>query len=1709
MQMSFSTNNRYPWIKKYFRNMGTGCIGIAVLLIVIIWTAAFYQVKAEYKSELAAVTSEHDNLSIAIEERIRGMLQLSDSVLVLTKQIHEKSLNSDQDFNSVTYILKNAHYIKQLTLVNESGEIVFKGFAEKQGVENVKESDYFLAHRLQDTGILYIGKPLYNSEEQKWLIPISRRVNKPDGSFTGIVAAQLDLSSIFDLLHKTNNTNDHLFALIGLDGITRIRWYNHDISAGQNFSLLLSKYIAHSSKDSFISKSSVDGIERIRNYRTMDDYPLIIICGVDESNAMAGFYERRNNMYGLVLFLSILAAVASFLLFHLGRKRQSADYMLRRNALQYQHLALHSRDIILVQNTEGRLIFISPAVQSILGYDEETLLKKIPYDLVYPDDHASVRSVYKRLAGGENSVTFEFRVSTEKGIPIWLESHTTRLDDEEQRLIGYQSVLRDISRPKKAEEQVLDISNHDSLTGIYNHRYFEIAMEEFDKDQDNPVAVIVIDIIGLKLINESYGHEQGDQILVEVANVLKASVYPGDILARTGGHDFSLLLKDARPKRVEDVIVKIRRQIDSINLAQIQSGITIALSIGYSLSQEATDQLDSMSIHELVNKAKLNMQQEQARSGQMAMSAIVETLKRTLAARDCTTQDHADRMHIFIEKMATELGFDDTRIKNILFFGELHDIGKVGIPDRILQKPGPLTDEEGIEMRRHSEIGYRIALAAPELAPIAEWILKHHEWWDGTGYPLGLRGTDIPLECCIISIVDAYDAMVNDRPYRNALSQEEAIAELRRFAGRQFDPSLTDLFIDILEEDTLPQPQSVSHCDSCSIRKLSLVRQFETMRKCIADLHGDWQENNSVLDGFFQEEALDKEVDPARAEELTRLFARKVLDSMPNPAFIKDKQGYFVYCNSSFYQSFGISQDEVIGRRRTDIITKEETKRSAEQELELLDGLPGLVKELEIQMGSGEDISLLFKKTVIRDSQSQAIAIIGVMTDSSMHQYINKTLQRYHLILNRSRDVILLIRPEDGKIVESNLMASELYGYSRSELRTMTIYDLRETGKAQFISEQMNKASGKGIQFTAMHRCKDGTVIPVLVHSGGEEIDGKPVVVSIIRDIRDWVKVSDDLKRHNEYLTILHDTTLSLINHLDLQELLVEIIKRAADLFKTPHAYLYLVDENEEQIEMKVGIGICEAHIGVKQMPGKGVAGMAWQTGQPFCVEQYKTWDQRIDLPGLEKLSAVIGVPLKLKGKIIGVFGILGSDSSQQFTPKDIQLAKGFGELASLAINNASLYDTIQLELAERKKLKEAVTQSPSAVIITNSEGIIEYVNPKFCKITGYDVQEAIGQNPRLLKSEECGSDTYKELWKTIKSGHEWNGEIRNKRKSGEFYWARATIGPIRDLEGNITHFLGIQEDVTHRKQMEEELLRNNSALAEALDVLKNTQSSLIQQEKFAGIGQLAAGVAHEINNPLGFVLSNFETLQKYTGRLSDMVKVFKELHQRVLEEKIPSLQEKAAQVSALEKQKKLNYILEDLEPIFSETADGLIRVGNIVKALRLFSRVDQQDNFEEYNLTEGIRNSLTVARNEIKYVADVQENFADIPNVKAMSGQVNQVLLNILINAAHAIKGKGLESRGLITISTYADERFIYCSINDSGTGIPEEIRKNIFDPFFTTKPVGQGTGLGLSISYDIIVNKHQGEILLESELGKGSTFIIKLPMDQQAVRLVDEGIL
>ena len=315
-------------------------------------------------------------------------------------------------------------------------------------------------------------------------------------------------------------------------------------------------------------------------------------------------------------------------------------------------------------------------------------------------------------------------------------------------------------------------------------------------------------------------------------------------------------------------------------------------------------------------------------------------------------------------------------------------------------------------------------------------------------------------------------------------------------------------------------------------------------------------------------------------------------------------------------------------------------------------------------------------------------------------------------------------------------------------------------------------------------------------------------------------------------------------------------------------------------------------------------------------------------------------------------------------------------------------------------------------------------------------------------------------------------------------------LGELEALVANRTSQLEqamqrLEEDIRKREAAEAELLRRNNELTELNARLSMAQAQLMQSEKLASIGQLAAGVAHEINNPIGYVFSNFETLGTYIGRMLTMFE-----HYQQAETSIGNPEVLAA-LRALRATVDLDFLIEDIPVLMAESREGISRVRKIVQDLKDFSRVDANQEWQWANLHAGIDSTLNIVSNEVKYKADVIKEYGDIPDIECQPSHINQVIMNIVINGAHAITGE----RGRITIRTGCDAVNAWIEIADTGTGIPKEILSRIFDPFFTTKPIGSGTGLGLSLSYGII-QKHSGQIDVRSTPGSGTTFRITLPI-------------
>lgn len=294
-------------------------------------------------------------------------------------------------------------------------------------------------------------------------------------------------------------------------------------------------------------------------------------------------------------------------------------------------------------------------------------------------------------------------------------------------------------------------------------------------------------------------------------------------------------------------------------------------------------------------------------------------------------------------------------------------------------------------------------------------------------------------------------------------------------------------------------------------------------------------------------------------------------------------------------------------------------------------------------------------------------------------------------------------------------------------------------------------------------------------------------------------------------------------------------------------------------------------------------------------------------------------------------------------------------------------------------------------------------------------------------------------------------------------------------------------------KRRVQELSLLNRELAQTNEMLKSTQMQLLQQEKMASIGQLAAGVAHEINNPIGFVHSNLETLKRYVQKMTQLLEAYQDLEKHIQALSWDKAKSSLDQLKELKQKLRFDFIFKDLKALIEESHDGTKRVRNIVQDLKLFSRIDRAER-EFVDIHEGLKSTLNIVRNEIKHKAKLVESYdLTIPKLYCHPMQLNQVFMNLLVNATQAIN-----EQGEICIKTYIHQSLIRIEISDTGKGIPKEHLTKIWEPFFTTKPPGQGTGLGLSISYEII-KKHGGTIQVESEEGKGTTFIIDLPMTQE----------
>ncbi len=455
---------------------------------------------------------------------------------------------------------------------------------------------------------------------------------------------------------------------------------------------------------------------------------------------------------------------------------------------KYRSLIESTDDSVYMVDRDCTYIFVNKQVLGRLSVTETNLIGKRYGDFHDADDTLEFAGYVEKVFETAASQRYEHKSGKETQ-SCMLRTLSPIVEGGTRQVKFVAVVSKDITDLKKTEEKLKYLSLHDPLTGLYNRAYFEEEMHRLDNNRFELVGLIMCDIDGLKLINDTLGHDKGDELLAVASQVIRRSFRENDVVARVGGDEFSILLPNSPRSKVEEICARIKGGVVDYN--RKNPHLPLGISTGFAI-RTGPDQ----SMAELYREADNSMYKEKLFGSQHARNVIVRNLLNTIETKGITTKHSVKRLRQLVTVLGNAVGLPDKRLRDLALLAQFHDIGNISIHDRILLKEGRLTAEELLEMHKHCDIGHRIAQSAANLMHIADYILKHHEWWDGSGYPLGLAGEEIPLESRIMAIADAYESMTGGRPHRKAVSKEDALMELRRCAGSQFDPDLVGKFVE-------------------------------------------------------------------------------------------------------------------------------------------------------------------------------------------------------------------------------------------------------------------------------------------------------------------------------------------------------------------------------------------------------------------------------------------------------------------------------------------------------------------------------------------------------------------------------------------------------------------------------------------------------------------------------------------------------------------------------------------------------------------------------------------------------------------------------------------------------------------------------------------------------------------------------------------------
>ncbi len=467
----------------------------------------------------------------------------------------------------------------------------------------------------------------------------------------------------------------------------------------------------------------------------------------------------------------------------------ATEQEVTRQKENFEALFRNAQDAIAMFDQDHQILEINDAFEKLFGYSIKEIqgrnLDEVLSDEVYRDE--AVKLTKKVFTGemiriesiryGKNKVPHQVSI---QGVPMTHQGVMT----------GGYGVYTDISERKEREAYLAYVSTHDDLTTLYNRTYFERRISELKTTEHLPLGIIMMDVNGLKLINDAFGHRAGDYLLNEIATKVKALCDHSEIIARMGGDEFAVLVTNSTHELLESMVDKIWMCCNQIKVNEV----AISVSLGHAQLLTLNDSIADVfkTAEDYLNKRKLT-------EGPSVRGKAIYTIINTLHEKNKREEQHSMRVSELSYELGKALKLSDREVNELKTIGLLHDVGKIAIDEKILNKEGRLTAEEYSEMKKHPEIGYRILSTVNEMSEIAEHVLAHHESYDGKGYPKGLKGEEIPYLARIITVADAFDAMTSDRTYRKAMTYEEAYVELRRMSGIQFDATIVETFIEHLQ----------------------------------------------------------------------------------------------------------------------------------------------------------------------------------------------------------------------------------------------------------------------------------------------------------------------------------------------------------------------------------------------------------------------------------------------------------------------------------------------------------------------------------------------------------------------------------------------------------------------------------------------------------------------------------------------------------------------------------------------------------------------------------------------------------------------------------------------------------------------------------------------------------------------------------------------